>query len=205
MTRLQPTDRERKFIEPSLPVGEHGPIPGAAAAAVRGRDPGFKSGGQRRQMPAEFGAWSTETPCVTNVRQWSAAGHLASPAPSLSRGRLAAGGSTTARAASRGWRRCWRAGSGSLVWFPFESWMAPESMIRRPRVRLRPAVHSMLTVVTYKGETTRSGEISLDWCNGNDGPGQGCQRPGRATQLHRALDPRPSLGKKAGTGRTPRP
>lgn len=67
MTRVQLTDEEWKFIGPYLPIGECGPYPERLRQQFEGVIWRFKTGGQWREMPQEFGAWST----VSNrFRQW---------------------------------------------------------------------------------------------------------------------------------------
>lgn len=67
MTRMQLTDAEWKFIEPYLPIGEYGPYPERLRQQFEGVIWRFKTGGQWREMPQEFGAW----PTVHNrFRQW---------------------------------------------------------------------------------------------------------------------------------------
>jgi transposase len=71
MTRVQLTDAEWEFIEPYLPIGEYGPYPAQLRQQFEGVIWRFKTGGQWREMPREFGAWST----VSNrFRQWRDAG-----------------------------------------------------------------------------------------------------------------------------------
>ena len=71
MTRVQLTDEEWAFIEPYLPIGEYGPYPERLRQQFEGVIWRFKTGGQWREMPTEFGAWST----VSNrFRQWRDAG-----------------------------------------------------------------------------------------------------------------------------------
>jgi transposase len=71
MTRAQLTDAEWEFIEPYLPIGEYGPYPERLRQQFEGVIWRFKTGGQWREMPQEFGAWST----VSNrFRQWRDAG-----------------------------------------------------------------------------------------------------------------------------------
>lgn len=64
MTQVQLTDEEWEFIEPYLPIGEYRPYP----ERLRQQ---FKTGGQWREMPQEFGAWST---AHNRFRQWRDAG-----------------------------------------------------------------------------------------------------------------------------------
>ncbi len=62
---------EWEFIGPYLPIGEYGPYPEGLRQQFEGVIWRFKAGGQWREMPAEFGAWST----VSNrFRQWRDAG-----------------------------------------------------------------------------------------------------------------------------------
>jgi transposase len=67
MTRVQLTDEEWEFIEPYLPIGAYGPYPERLRQQFEGVIWRFKTGGQWREMPQEFGAW----PTVHNrFRQW---------------------------------------------------------------------------------------------------------------------------------------
>ncbi|GAA2374355.1 hypothetical protein GCM10010246_81480 [Streptomyces cuspidosporus] len=50
---------EWEFIEPYLPIGEYGPYPERLRQQFEGVIWRFKTGGQWREMPAEFSAWST--------------------------------------------------------------------------------------------------------------------------------------------------
>ncbi len=59
MTRTQLTDVEWEFIEPYLPIGEYGPYPVRLRQQFEGVMSRFPTGGQWREMPAKFGAWST--------------------------------------------------------------------------------------------------------------------------------------------------
>lgn len=68
---MQLTDAEREFIEPYLPVGEYGPYPERLRRQFEGVIWRFKTGGQWREMPSEFGAWSTVS---DRFRQWRDAG-----------------------------------------------------------------------------------------------------------------------------------
>ncbi|GAA2828401.1 hypothetical protein GCM10010505_60570 [Kitasatospora aburaviensis] len=71
MTRAQLTDAEWEFIGPYLPIGEYGPYPERLRQQFEGVIWRFRTGGQWREMPQEFGAWST----VSNrFRQWRDAG-----------------------------------------------------------------------------------------------------------------------------------
>jgi transposase len=68
---VQLTDPEWEFIGPYLPIGEYGPYPERLRQQFEGVIWRFKTGGQWREMPREFGAWST----VSNrFRQWRDAG-----------------------------------------------------------------------------------------------------------------------------------
>ncbi|CAM5326763.1 transposase (plasmid) [Streptomyces viridifaciens] len=59
------------MIEPYLPIGEYGPYPERLRQQFEGVIWRFRTGGQWREMPKEFGAWST----VSNrFRQWRDAG-----------------------------------------------------------------------------------------------------------------------------------
>lgn len=69
--RVQLTDEDWEFIEPHLPIGEYGAYPKALRQQFEGVIWRFRTGGQWREMPSEFGAWST----VSNrFRQWRDAG-----------------------------------------------------------------------------------------------------------------------------------
>lgn len=67
MTRAQLTDKEWEFIEPYLPIGVYGPYPERLRRRFEGVIWRFKTGGQWREMPQEFGAWST---VHNRFRQW---------------------------------------------------------------------------------------------------------------------------------------
>ncbi len=68
---MQLTDAEWEFIEPYLPIGEYGPYPERLRQQFEGVIWRFKTGGQWREVPQEFGASST----VSNrFRQWRDAG-----------------------------------------------------------------------------------------------------------------------------------
>ncbi|RKN02792.1 IS5 family transposase, partial [Streptomyces radicis] len=71
MTRVQLTDDEWEFIGPYLPIGEYGPYPERLRQQFEGVIWRFKTGGQWREMPQEFGAWST---VHNRFRQWRDAG-----------------------------------------------------------------------------------------------------------------------------------
>ncbi len=65
------TDEEWAFIEPYLPIGGFGPYPQRLRWQFEGVVWRFRTGGQWREMPREFGAW----PTVSNrFRQWRDAG-----------------------------------------------------------------------------------------------------------------------------------
>ena len=61
MTRVQLTDKEWEFIEPYLPIGEYGPYPERLRQQFEGVIWRFKTGGQWREMPQEFGACRPST------------------------------------------------------------------------------------------------------------------------------------------------
>lgn len=64
---MQLTDEEWECIGSYLPIGEYGPYPERLRQQFGGVIWRFKTGGQWREMPSEFGAWST----VSNrFRQW---------------------------------------------------------------------------------------------------------------------------------------
>ncbi|MBD0695858.1 transposase [Streptomyces sp. CBMA123] len=68
---MQLSGAEWEFIEPYLPVGAFGPYPERLRLQFEGVVWRFKTGAQWREMPGEFGAWST----VSNrFRQWRDAG-----------------------------------------------------------------------------------------------------------------------------------
>lgn len=71
MTRVQLTDEEWEFIVPYLPVGEYGPYPERLRQQFEAVIWRFRAGGQWREMPAQFGAWST---VHNRFRQWRDAG-----------------------------------------------------------------------------------------------------------------------------------
>jgi transposase len=71
MTRVQLADVEWEFVEPYLPIGRFGPYPERLRQQFEGVIWRFRTGGQWREMPKEFGAW----PTVHNrFRQWRDAG-----------------------------------------------------------------------------------------------------------------------------------
>lgn len=69
--RVQLTDPDWEFIEPYLSIGEYGPYPERLRQQFEGVIWRFKTGGQWREMPTEFGAWST---VHNRFRQWRDAG-----------------------------------------------------------------------------------------------------------------------------------
>jgi transposase len=71
MTRAQLTDEEWELIEPYLPIGEYGPYPARLRQQFEGVIWRFRTGAQWREMPTEFGAWST---VHNRFRQWRDAG-----------------------------------------------------------------------------------------------------------------------------------
>ncbi|RKE05013.1 transposase [Streptomyces sp. TLI_171] len=68
---MQLTDAEWEFIGPYLPIGEYGPYPERLRRQFEGVIWRFRTGGQWREMPSEFGAWST---VHNRFRQWRDAG-----------------------------------------------------------------------------------------------------------------------------------
>jgi len=68
---VQLTDAEWEFIGPYLPIGEYGPYPERLRRQFEGVIWRFRTGGQWREMPQEFGAWST---VHNRFRQWRDAG-----------------------------------------------------------------------------------------------------------------------------------
>jgi len=71
VTRAQLTGPEWEFIEPYLPIGEYGPYPVRLRQQFEGVIWRFRTGGQWREMPTKFGAWST---VHNRFRQWRDAG-----------------------------------------------------------------------------------------------------------------------------------
>lgn len=62
MTRAQLTDEAWEFIGPYLPIGAYGPYPARLRQQFEGVIRHFKTGGQWREVPTEFGArsrWTT--------------------------------------------------------------------------------------------------------------------------------------------------
>ena len=68
---MQLTDAEQEFIGPYLPIGEYGPYPERLRRQFEGVIWRFRTGGRWREMPREFGAWST---VHNRFRQWRDAG-----------------------------------------------------------------------------------------------------------------------------------
>ncbi|CAN3985825.1 Mobile element protein [Kitasatospora purpeofusca] len=68
---MQLTDAEWEFIGPYLPIGEFGPYPERLRRQFEGVVWRFRTGGQWRELPSEFGAWST---VHNRFRQWRDAG-----------------------------------------------------------------------------------------------------------------------------------
>jgi transposase len=64
---VQLTDQDWEFIGPYLPIGTYGPYPERLRQQFEGVIWRFKTGGQWREMPQEFGAWST---VHNRFRQW---------------------------------------------------------------------------------------------------------------------------------------
>ncbi|MFF4667769.1 transposase [Streptomyces sp. NPDC001282] len=71
MTRARLTDEESEFVGPHLPIGEYGPYPERLRQRFEGVIWRFKTGGLWRELPQEFGAWST---VHNRFRQWRDAG-----------------------------------------------------------------------------------------------------------------------------------
>jgi transposase len=63
VTRKQFTDEQWKFIEPYMPIGRFGPYPERLREQFEGVIWRFRSSGQWREMPAEFGPWATVYGC----------------------------------------------------------------------------------------------------------------------------------------------
>lgn len=71
MTRRQLTHAQWKFIEPDLPIGRSGPYPEQLREQFEGVIWRFRSSGQWRETPAEFGPWAT---VYGRFRVWRDAG-----------------------------------------------------------------------------------------------------------------------------------
>lgn len=59
MTRRELSDSEWELVELFLPIGRYGPYPHRLREQFEGVIWKFRSGGQWRDMPEEFGAWQT--------------------------------------------------------------------------------------------------------------------------------------------------
>ncbi|GHJ98162.1 hypothetical protein SNE510_76810 [Streptomyces sp. NE5-10] len=77
MTRRQLTRAQWKFIELYLPIGRYGPYPERLRKQFEGVIWRFRSSGQCREMPAEFGPWDT---VYGRLRVWRDAGVFTRPA-----------------------------------------------------------------------------------------------------------------------------
>lgn len=71
MARRELSDDEWALVEPLLPIGAYGPYPHRLRDQLEGVIWKFRSGGQWREMPTEFGPWST---VYDRFRQWRDAG-----------------------------------------------------------------------------------------------------------------------------------
>jgi transposase len=71
MARTELTDQEWELIEPYLPIGRYGPYPQRLREQFEGVLWKFRSGGQWREMPSEFGVWQT---VYDRFLQWRDAG-----------------------------------------------------------------------------------------------------------------------------------
>ncbi|MFE9934456.1 transposase [Streptomyces sp. NPDC005533] len=71
MTRVRLTDEEWKYVAPYLPIGRYGPYPERLRKQFEGVLWRFSTGERWREMPQEFGAWST---VHNRFRQWRDAG-----------------------------------------------------------------------------------------------------------------------------------
>lgn len=74
MTRRELSDGEWELVEPFLPIGRYGPYPHHLRDQFEGVIWRFRTGGQWREMPAEFGAWQT---VYDRFAQWRDAGVFA--------------------------------------------------------------------------------------------------------------------------------
>jgi len=59
MTRRELDDDEWALVDPFLPIGRFGPYPQRLRDQFEGVIWRFRTGGQWREMPAEFGRWQT--------------------------------------------------------------------------------------------------------------------------------------------------
>ncbi|MFC9498163.1 transposase [Streptomyces sp. NPDC056982] len=80
MRRAQLTDVEREFIEPYLPIGEYGSYRVRLRQQFEGVMWRFRTGGQWREIPAEFGAGQLTRPVDGRVLGPVGIGSLASGA-----------------------------------------------------------------------------------------------------------------------------
>lgn len=71
MARRELSDDEWKLVEPFLPIGRYGPYPKHLREQFEGVIWRFRTGSQWREMPSEFGAWST---VYQRFAQWRDAG-----------------------------------------------------------------------------------------------------------------------------------
>lgn len=71
MARTELTDQEWELIGPFLPIGRYGPYPERLREQFEGVLWKFRSGGQWREMPSEFGVWQT---VYDRFLQWRDAG-----------------------------------------------------------------------------------------------------------------------------------
>ena len=74
MTRRELSDGEWGLVEAFLPVGRFGPYPQRLREQFEGVIWRFRTGGQWREMPGEFGAWQT---VYDRFAQWRDAGVFA--------------------------------------------------------------------------------------------------------------------------------
>jgi transposase len=74
VTRRELSDSEWELVEPFLPIGRFGPYPQRLREQFEGVIWKFRSGGQWREMPSEFGAWQT---VYDRFAQWRDAGVFA--------------------------------------------------------------------------------------------------------------------------------
>ncbi|AEM80242.1 hypothetical protein Strvi_0464 [Streptomyces violaceusniger Tu 4113] len=71
MARRELSDDDWALVEPLLPIGEYGPYPHRLRDQFEGVVWRFRTGSQWREIPEEFGAWST---VYDRFRQWRDAG-----------------------------------------------------------------------------------------------------------------------------------
>lgn len=71
MARRELSDDDWALVEPLLPIGGYGPNPHRLRDQFEGVVWRFRTGSQWREMPEEFGAWST---IYGRFRQWRDAG-----------------------------------------------------------------------------------------------------------------------------------